>query len=108
VRSLAFKWIRIVFRCWKDAVAYDETLYLATLIWRGSPLSAFVVDPVPATMLNPCGFSVDNIAQAIKQSVDRVTQMSSEPVGWIQHHQFYSGLGADIVLQSNCTHRRHR
>jgi len=24
VRALAFKWIRIVFRCWKDRVAYDE------------------------------------------------------------------------------------
>jgi transposase len=40
VRALAFKWIRIVFRCWKDGVAYDESKYLATLVKRGSPLSA--------------------------------------------------------------------
>jgi transposase len=42
VRALAFKWIRIVFRCWKDGVAYDESKYLATLVKRGSPLSAVV------------------------------------------------------------------
>lgn len=40
VRALAFKWIRIVFRCWKDGVAYDESKYLATLAKHGSPLSA--------------------------------------------------------------------
>jgi transposase len=42
VRALAFKWIRIVFRCWKDGVAYDERKYLATLVKRGSPLNALV------------------------------------------------------------------
>ena len=40
VRALAFKWIRILFRCWKDRVAYDESRYLATLARRGSPLAA--------------------------------------------------------------------
>jgi transposase len=40
VRSLAFKWIRIVFRCWKDRVAYDESRYLHSLARRGSPLVA--------------------------------------------------------------------
>src|SRR6201984_1835308 len=38
VRALAFKWIRIVFRCWQDGIAYDENRYLATLVKRGSPL----------------------------------------------------------------------
>ena len=42
VRALAFKWIRVVFRCWKDGVAYDESRYLASLARRGSPLSAIV------------------------------------------------------------------
>ena len=42
VRALAFKWIRVVFRCWKDEVAYDESKYLASLARRGSPLSAIV------------------------------------------------------------------
>jgi transposase len=43
VRALAFKWLRILFRCWKDRVAYDETKYLAALVKRGSPLSNVVV-----------------------------------------------------------------
>ena len=43
VRALAFKWIRIVFRCWKDRVAYDENKYVAALAKRGSPLGKFVV-----------------------------------------------------------------
>src|SRR5262249_16950181 len=38
VRALAFKWIRIVFRCWKSRVAYDESKFLAALAKRGSPL----------------------------------------------------------------------
>ena len=40
VRALAFKWIRILFRCWKDRVAYDEVKYLVVLGRRGSPLAA--------------------------------------------------------------------
>src|SRR5262249_26173351 len=43
VRALAFKWIRILFRCWKDRVAYDENKYLAALAKRGSPLGKLVV-----------------------------------------------------------------
>jgi transposase len=42
VRALAFKWIRIVFRCWKEQVAYEESKYLAVLPRRGSPLVAVV------------------------------------------------------------------
>jgi transposase len=42
VRALAFKWIRVVFRCWKDGVAYDESKYLASLARRGSHLAAAV------------------------------------------------------------------
>jgi transposase len=42
VRGLAFKWIRIVFRCWKDEVVYDESRYLAALAKRNSPLAAVV------------------------------------------------------------------
>ena len=40
VRALAFKWIRILFRCWKDRKPYDEHTYLAALRRRGSPLVA--------------------------------------------------------------------
>ncbi|MGK0473192.1 MAG: hypothetical protein ACJAR0_003688 [Candidatus Azotimanducaceae bacterium] len=44
IRSLAFKWIRIVFRCWKDGVAYDESKYLQALKERGSPLLKFAAE----------------------------------------------------------------
>jgi transposase len=40
IRSLAFKWIRILFRCWKDGVQYDENTYLKMLRKKGSPLLA--------------------------------------------------------------------
>jgi transposase len=39
VRALAFKWQRIMFVCWRDRVAYDETAYLKNLKRRGSPLA---------------------------------------------------------------------
>lgn len=38
VRSLAFKWIRILFRCWKTKTLYDESKYLKALKDRNSPL----------------------------------------------------------------------
>jgi len=31
LRALAFKWIHIVFRCWKDKTPYDESAYLFAL-----------------------------------------------------------------------------
>jgi transposase len=38
IRALAFKWIRIVFRCWQDREPYDEVKYLMALKRKGSPL----------------------------------------------------------------------
>ena len=38
VRALAFKWIRILYRCWKTRTPYDEARYLRALQERGSPL----------------------------------------------------------------------
>jgi transposase len=38
LRSLAFKWIRILYRCWEDRVPYDESKYLEALRRNGSPL----------------------------------------------------------------------
>lgn len=37
LRELAYRWIRILFRCWKDSVPYDEAFYLEQLTRRGSP-----------------------------------------------------------------------
>jgi transposase len=38
LRALAFKWIRILYRCWQDRTPYDESTYLNALKRRGSPL----------------------------------------------------------------------
>lgn len=38
VRALAFKWIRILWRCWQDRTPYDEKQYIQALRKRGSPL----------------------------------------------------------------------
>jgi len=38
VRALAFKWIRILYRCWKDRTIYDESKYLHALRARNSPI----------------------------------------------------------------------
>ena len=40
IRALAFKWIRIVFRCWQNRTPYDEQIYLRALQQRRSPLAA--------------------------------------------------------------------
>ena len=39
VRALAFKWIRILYRCWKSRTPYNESLYLKAL-QRLSAISA--------------------------------------------------------------------
>lgn len=36
LRALAYKWIRIIYRCWKDRVIYDEEFYQAALLRRRS------------------------------------------------------------------------
>ena len=42
VRALAFKWIRILYRCWQTRTPYDESTYLNALKRRGSPLLASI------------------------------------------------------------------
>lgn len=39
VRALAFKWIRILFRCWQSRTPYCEDFYLQALRRHGSPLA---------------------------------------------------------------------
>ena len=45
LRALAFKWIRIIFRCWKNRTTYDEQKYLQHLRNKNSPILKFI----PAT-----------------------------------------------------------
>ena len=39
LRALAFKWIRIVWRCWQTRTPYDEARYINALSRRQSPLA---------------------------------------------------------------------
>jgi transposase len=38
IRALAYKWIRIIFACWKANKPYDESFYLQALAKKNSPL----------------------------------------------------------------------
>ena len=42
VRTLAYKWIRILFRCWKDRQPYQDEVYTKSLIKHGSSLASLV------------------------------------------------------------------
>lgn len=49
LRSLAFKWMRIMFRCWKEGRPYDEVQYLKALQKRGSGLLKRIAQPTLQT-----------------------------------------------------------
>jgi hypothetical protein len=41
VRALAYKWIRIIWKCWLTRTPYSEVKYLEALRKKGSPLLAY-------------------------------------------------------------------
>jgi len=45
VRALAYKWIRILYRCWQSHTPYNEQRYLQALAQRGSPLVVYFPTP---------------------------------------------------------------
>jgi hypothetical protein len=58
VRSLAFRWIRVLFRCWKDRQPYDEARYLEALQKRnGHPREGQSCDT--ASVTEPQGLAGD-------------------------------------------------
>jgi transposase len=57
VRSLAFKWIRILFRCWKDRKPYDEQLYLTSLRRRSGLLGSGLASVTSIGWATVAGFS---------------------------------------------------
>ncbi len=44
VRALAFKWIRIIYRCWQTSTPYNEVTYLESLRKKGSSLLSFAAN----------------------------------------------------------------
>lgn len=49
IRAVAFKWIRIMWRCWQDRLPYDEIAYIKTLQKRGSYLFGRIADAPQTT-----------------------------------------------------------
>ena len=43
VRALAYKWIRILWKCWQTSTPYNEVKYLEHLRKKGSPLLNYIV-----------------------------------------------------------------
>ena len=62
IRALAFKWVRILFRCWKDRKTYDELAYQRALAARRSKPTA--PETVELQWKNVAGFNKIAIAQA--------------------------------------------
>jgi len=56
VRALAYKWIRILFRCWKDGRPYDEQQYLQSARRRGSLLGPAVATATAVRWHQVAGF----------------------------------------------------
>lgn len=52
VRALAYKWIRILYPCWKNRVPYDELHYISVLKRRGSKLWEIIAEHPDAIRLN--------------------------------------------------------
>jgi hypothetical protein len=74
VRALAFQWIRILFRCWKNRVPYDESLYQSRFVARHTPRPLFGLLVEILCGLPPT--SVENAASRI----DRPAQISDAPM----------------------------
>jgi transposase len=42
IRALAYKWIRIIYRCWQDRATYNEETYVCSLHKKGSAIAALM------------------------------------------------------------------
>jgi hypothetical protein len=42
VRALAFKWIRVIYRLWRNGERYDEAIYIQQLKTRNSPIIKYL------------------------------------------------------------------
>lgn len=45
IRALAFKWIRIIWRCWQDRTLYDDARYTQSLFRHPTPLTNRLLPP---------------------------------------------------------------
>jgi len=52
VRALAYKWIRIIYKCWKEQIPYDDGHYMSMLKKRGSNLMKLIAEHPDVYRLN--------------------------------------------------------
>lgn len=50
LRALAFRWQRILWRCWRERKPYDEAKYVASLHRRRSPLATRLREPMSVSV----------------------------------------------------------
>jgi transposase len=53
VRVVAYKWIRVLFRCWKDRLPYNEQIYLTSLERRNPTLLCSIQPAAPKPQASP-------------------------------------------------------
>lgn len=53
IRSVAFKWLRVLWRCWQDRRPYDETTYLRSLQRDGVEIYRQLYQGLPPIQANP-------------------------------------------------------
>ena len=49
LRALAFKWVRVLWKCWQERTPHDNARYEKQLVRRLSPLAAGLVETTPAS-----------------------------------------------------------
>jgi hypothetical protein len=79
---------------------------LRDLLARQCPVERFrVLTKRESLFLEPSGIGIHQsnllkLGVEIYSYSDHRSTPFSEPVGWPEHHQLYSGVGADIVMES--------
>jgi transposase len=60
LRALAFKWIRVIWKCWQTRTPYDEALYLASLQKQGSALARALTEGCGVSGEGPAAQAADS------------------------------------------------
>ena len=86
IRALAFKWIRILFRCWVDRTPYNESRYLAALQKRSLPLLKFAAETAFIIRLRSAS------GRGLASVADELSTGEAE-----------AGFASRVAARSNCT-----
>jgi transposase len=68
IRKLAFKWIRILFACWRDRKPYQEEIYTQSLLRRNSPLAKALSATATPTDTKPTWVAVAGFQKLVEEN----------------------------------------